>query len=123
MAHNCDGCKYLYLDGQGYSDYTWEETYVTCALDLNPHLPMQEPMNYRDDNVGRLRWLATMAHECDKYDAGDRVTTTPDGNVMNFTDDDEQMLAIIRDQGRHEGDIDIDECRKHETVHGGESWS
>lgn len=122
MATNCDGCKYLYLDGQGYSDYTWEETYVTCALELNPHLPVQEPCDYRDDSVGRLRWLAMMAHDCDKYAAGDQVCITPDGNIQGFTDDNEQMRAILKHY-QDGGEPDLLRCRQFSTAYGGEPWS
>lgn len=123
MAHNCHGCKYLYLDGQGYSDYTWEETYVTCALDKNEALPMQEPYNYNEDSVGTLRWLAMLACECDSYSPGEQVTVTPDRNIDNFTDDDEQMLAIIKcHRDGDDQDIDLEQCRQNETVHGDKRW-
>lgn len=123
MAHNCHGCKYLYLDGVGYSDYTWEETYVTCALEKNDNLPIHEPWDYNDDMTGTLRWLATLACECDSYDAGEQVTITPDGNVQNFTDDDQQMFAILKHHNNDPDNINLDDCRKHETVHGDKSWT
>lgn len=123
MAQNCDGCKFLYLDGRGYSDWTWEETWVTCALNLNPFLPVEEPMDYREDNVGRLRWLATMAHECDQYAAGTQVCVSPDGNIREFTDDAEQMYAILRlYRDDNEDGVSIEDCRKHGNVYGRESW-
>ena len=38
---SCVGCKFLYSEGKGYSNYTWEETEVRCAKDKNPNLPAE----------------------------------------------------------------------------------
>lgn len=128
-GYSCHGCKFLYKDGQGYSDYTWEETFLTCALNRNPALPIQEPWGYNDDMTKTLRWMATFAFECEKREPGDMVTVTPDGNISEGTNDREQMRAIIGHQrdyryecGEKVTDEDLDKCLKHETVHGGQGY-
>ena len=35
---SCIGCKFLYSRGEGYSNWTWMETYVHCAKDRTPNL-------------------------------------------------------------------------------------
>lgn len=116
-SYTCHGCKFLYIDGQGYSDYTWEENFLTCALDLNKNLPIEEPWDYDDDMAKTLRWMATLSFECERFAPGKCVTVSPDGNVKNFTDDDEQMCAIIEREA-YDDNNDLDLCRKHENVHG-----
>ena len=44
LGRSCVGCKYLYGQGHGYSNYTWEETTVRCALDRNQALSMSLPL-------------------------------------------------------------------------------
>ena len=95
--YSCYGCKYLYKNGTGYSDWTWESTEITCAKGLNDNLPIEEPSNYDDDMTGRLRWLARLACECDEYSQGSMVTVSPDGNVLDGSQDDKQMRAILGD--------------------------
>ena len=65
---SCVGCKFLYSEGQGYSNYTWEDTEVRCAKDKNQNLPAPEGCDWTPhcDN-----WPKTNASRCELYAAGD----------------------------------------------------
>lgn len=120
-SFTCHGCKFLYEDGQGYSDCTWEDTFLTCALHLNDKLPIEQPYSYNDDMTQTLRWMATLSlpDGCEKFSAGEVVCVTPDGNIQNFTSDDEQMRAIIADHTHNDNrNIDLEKCRKNENIYG-----
>jgi len=96
---SCVGCKFLYTEGHGYSNYTWEETSVECAKDKNPNLPKDEPYdwNEKDDN-----WPATNASRCDLYAPGEKVCLDVDGEngPADETSDEEAILAICEHSER-----------------------
>jgi hypothetical protein len=88
---SCVGCKFLFGDGNGYSDYTWMDTGVRCARERNPKLPVDEPYDWQmePDNLP-----ATMEGRCDLYSPGPYITISPDGNPNSDPIDDEQKQAI-----------------------------
>jgi hypothetical protein len=93
----CLGCKYLYGDGSGYSNYTWMETYVRCAKDKNPELlkDQEEPCDWNKENDN---WKPTMNGRCDEFSAGDYITLDPDREIKlsEETKDQEQIEAIFK---------------------------
>jgi hypothetical protein len=91
---SCVGCKFLWADGDGYSDYTWMETFLRCAKDRNVALAkgdVHEPYDWitEPDNLP-----ATMNGRCDLYSAGPHITVSPDGFWDDEPIDDEQKAAI-----------------------------
>jgi hypothetical protein len=107
---SCVGCKFLYGDGTGYSNYTWMETYARCALHLNPALEdnCEKPFNWPPDSPTDDQWGPTMSWRCDRYAHGSFITLDPDreGHPRDMSDDDEQIRAICEadqfPEGRHE---------------------
>ncbi len=96
---SCIGCKYMYGQDSGYSNYTVENTAIICALNKNKNLPKDEPHNWNQENDN---WPATMDSRCDSYSAGGMVRLDVDGEdlVEDQTDDLEQLKAIKEDCGR-----------------------
>lgn len=92
---NCFGCKYLFGRGHGYSDYTWMETYIECAKELNEHLPIEMCVGFMDDEAPSLRLLAVVAQECDQYEPGPFITVSPDGNPDDSFIDADQFKAFF----------------------------
>ncbi len=68
---SCVGCQYLYLQDEGYSNWTVEETTVICALNKNPQLPANLPFdwNFRYENQDSTKdnWPKTQNMTCDSY--------------------------------------------------------
>ena len=75
---SCIGCKFLYCQDIGYSNYTVTDTEVFCAKNLNPNLPADEPYdwNQNDDN-----WLRTSESRCDQYAAGPMIHLDVEGEI------------------------------------------
>lgn len=96
QPRSCVGCKYLWADGSGYSDYTWMDTDVKCAKGRNPNLPTAEPYDWTQeaDNLP-----ATMNGRCDAFSPGPYITISPDGDPSDTPIDDEQRIAIETDRG------------------------
>jgi hypothetical protein len=91
MSGSCVGCKFLWADGIGYSDYTWIDTDVKCAKERNPNLPTAEPFDWKHepDNLP-----ATKDARCSEYAQGPYITVSPDGYWNDEPIDDEQKSAI-----------------------------
>lgn len=92
---SCLGCKYLYGDGHGYSNWTWMETYLTCALNANPNLNgIDMPFDYTSQESDEFE--PTKNSRCLVYSEGKFITLDPDREIVleNETDDIEQLLAI-----------------------------
>lgn len=89
---SCVGCKFLFGDGRGYSDWTWLDTDVRCALDRNPSLPDAEPFdwNMNDDN-----WGPTKDGRCTAFSPGPYIVVSPDGEPRTDPIDAEQARAIM----------------------------
>lgn len=96
---SCLGCKFLYTQGIGYSSYTWEETEVNCAKNLNANLPDEEPYDW---NKEVDNWPATMTSKCSLYAPGNKVDLDVDGDdgPADYTDDEEAIIAICEHSGR-----------------------
>jgi hypothetical protein len=96
---SCIGCKFLYGDGSGYSNYTWMETYVRCALHRNPALEddHEKPFDLTEDPE-KDTWAPTMNGRCDHYAAGVFITLDPDReeHPADSSHDREQVLAICK---------------------------
>lgn len=100
---SCCGCKFLYGDGSGYSNYTWMETYIRCALDKNPALRGDVEARY-DWNKENDQCPETMNGRCDSYSPGSYIELDPDREGVPYEyrsgwdpydfDDEEQYLAI-----------------------------
>lgn len=109
MCKSCVGCKFLYEDGTGYSNYTWMDTWVRCALNLNPKLEgdVESPYEFRHQGQP-LPQLEGM--RCDRYAPGPMITLDPDreGQPFDYRDnrwdpydfeDEEQYKAIAENDG------------------------
>ena len=96
---SCVGCKFLYSEGQGYSNYSLMETEVRCAKDKNPNLPALEVDDWtpQSDN-----WPATNSSRCELYAHGEMVAMDVDGEdgPATYTQDEEAITAICEHSGR-----------------------
>lgn len=109
MTQSCAGCKYLYGDGQGYSTWTWLETFARCALGKNPNLARSgsEDCGSVPWNNGEPmppNWPPIATSRCDSYSPGEFITLDPDreDKIESLTDDPEQIAAIKRSDGQIE---------------------
>lgn len=77
---SCVGCKYLFADGYGYSNYTWMDTFIRCALNKNKNLKKdtEEPCNWTHD-PDHDNFPPTMHSRCEDYEEGPFFTLDPDG--------------------------------------------
>ena len=98
---SCVGCKFLYTEGFGYSNYTWEETSVKCARNKNPNLPSDEPYDWNENEKGD-NWPATNSSRCELYAAGPKVCLDVDceNGPADETSDEEAIVAICEHSGR-----------------------
>jgi hypothetical protein len=101
MSKSCVGCKFLYGQGVGYSNYTWEDTEVHCAKDRNPHLPQSEPYDWKREPEAD-NWDKTKESRCALYAPGEYVTLDVDGEdgPADSSTDQEQIDAIVKHSGR-----------------------
>lgn len=96
---SCVGCKFLCGAGSGYSNYTWMETYVKCALELNPAL---EEDHEQPEGFARHptldEWPPTKDGRCDRYAPGQYWTADPDREDRPADDlnDAEQIAALTK---------------------------
>ncbi|MHB1310501.1 MAG: hypothetical protein ACYC3L_00695 [Gemmatimonadaceae bacterium] len=101
-SESCVGCKFLYSDGTGYSNYTWLETYARCALGKNEALKgdCEEPFDLTTDPA-QDTWGPTMNGRCERYAAGVHVTLDPDreDHPSAQSEDAEQITAICAADG------------------------
>lgn len=103
---SCAGCKYLWSNGDGYSDYTWMNTYIQCMQDRNPILEKKEwerPSDWPDDgkdlrNIVRVvDWEPLVNSRCPEYDpTGHHVTVSPDGYVESEWRPDDDQLSLLK---------------------------
>lgn len=100
---SCVGCKFLYGDGSGYSNYTWMDTFVRCALGKNPKLTERhdEPEGFaaKAPQDTEDKWPPTMNGRCERYASGVYIVLDPDreeypGDTKGA--DDEQVRAICK---------------------------
>ena len=98
---SCVGCKYLYSEGVGYSNSSWLETDIRCAIDVNKNLPRIEPLYWKKEPDN---WPATNDSRCVLYSPldGRMVEMDIDGDEEpgDFTQDEEAILAILKHSDR-----------------------
>lgn len=98
MSTSCVGCKFLYGDGSGYSNYTWMETYIRCALNKNALLTndAEQPTNWPPTKPHDDKWLPTINGRCGNYSEGIFILLDPDreDHPADQSADDEQIKAI-----------------------------
>lgn len=97
--NSCVGCKYLYSEGQGYSNYTWEETEVRCAKDKNLNLPADKAYDWTPESDN---WPKTKDSRCDLYAPGEMVALDVDGEdgPADYTQDEDAITTICTHSGR-----------------------
>lgn len=98
-SKSCVGCKYLYSIGLGYSNYTWLDNEVRCALGRNPNLGAEEPSDW---NKSPDNWQCTKDSRCELYANGEYIALDVDGEngPADFSADEEQIAAICSSSGR-----------------------
>lgn len=96
---SCVGCKFLFTQGTGYSNYTWIDNELSCAKARNPALPVEEGCDWtkEPDNCP-----ATKAGRCELYAPGEMVCLDVDGEdgPADHTQDEEVIVAICEASGR-----------------------
>lgn len=99
LDQSCLGCKFLYRQDRGYSNWTVEETEALCAHDANPNLPANEPWDWTTG--GGDNWPKTNRSRCVRYSAGKQVGLDVDGEVhpRDCTDDPETIAAVCAHAG------------------------
>jgi hypothetical protein len=104
---SCVGCKFLYRQDDGYSNYTVTDSEVRCALDKNPNLPAPFPYDWIQDVDN---WPRTGASRCERYGPGPFIELDVDKEVgpADSSTDEEQIAAIcahanIGPHGRSDG--------------------
>lgn len=102
-CNSCVGCKFLYTQQEGYSDYTVTDEFIECALDKNPNLPADEPIDWRSDmSTGEDNWPATQNSRCGSYspieEEREHVVLDVDKEIgpADCTDDEEAVDAICK---------------------------
>jgi len=90
---SCLGCKFLFSQDLGYSNYTVEETEIRCAKNRNSNLPASEPYDWKR---GEDNWPATQGSRCELYAPGEMVHLDVEGEdtVDSQTTDREVIDAI-----------------------------
>lgn len=97
---SCCGCKFLFGNGEGYSDWTWLDTEVTCAKGANPQLPADDPYDWKNDKPDEDQWDPTKNGRCALYDPGPFITLSPDRSESpEKLGADEEMSALLRAGG------------------------
>lgn len=104
MSASCCGCKYLYSEGRGYSNYTWLDTAVMCAKERNRNLIGHNEMEPSDwvCDPALDNWPKTNTSRCELYSEGVFVALDVDGenNAADHSADKEQVEAINKHCGR-----------------------
>lgn len=102
--NSCIGCKFLYKEDSGYSNYTVEETTVNCAIRRNPNLPSSEPYDWysRGMDADNDNWPRTNDSRCDRFSPGKYIWLDVDHEekISELSDDPEQVAAIQEHSGR-----------------------
>ena len=91
---SCVGCKFLYMQDTGYSNYTVEGTDAICAKGRNPNLGAEVPYDWKQNPDN---WSATNESRCELYEFSEiTVSLDVDGECKAAaqTDDAEVIAAI-----------------------------
>ena len=90
---SCVGCKFLYSQDSGYSNWTVEETEILCAKKRNPNLPASEAWDWKKDEDN---WPATKDSRCDLYAPGEMIQLDVDGeNTVESQTTDREVIDAI----------------------------
>ena len=97
---SCFGCKFLYGDGQGYSNWTWMDTFLICALSQSEKLKsgeVQKPYTAYEQREPltperEAELLNLTGPRCSFYSPGPFVELCPD------RDEEYKDLCIDEDQ-------------------------
>ena len=101
MSTTCVGCKYLYSIGRGYSNYTWENTEINCALDKCAKYPADIPYDWQRQ-TGEDNWPVTNQSRCKSYEPGPFIELDVDGDngPADFSEDIAQISSVSLHSGR-----------------------
>lgn len=101
---SCYGCKFLYEQQTGYSNYTVEGGEVRCAKDANPNLPADTPQDWNMVEIGQVpdghdnpdNWPKTNQSRCDRFKPGSwlQLAVDEDDDLLDGKPDLEQVAAI-----------------------------
>jgi hypothetical protein len=99
---SCWGCKYLYSVGAGYSNYTWLDDEICCALNKNPNLPAVKPYDWQAVKSNLDNWPKTQNTRCESYTEGPFIELDVDeeDGPACYTSDEEVINLICADTGR-----------------------
>lgn len=95
MEKLCTHCALCYRQDSGYSNYTVEETEISCLLDLNPHFPATESYLWETEQSKEVR----IAQKCKSYRNGEPIhidVERESGNDIRFYTKDEVALLTWR---------------------------
>lgn len=96
QPRGCQGCKFLYAEGVGFSDDDREGTRFSCALNRNKQLPVEVStrMTVIEASTGLIA--------CERYARGVHVSLDVIGKEGPglYSRDDEQIEAIALHAGR-----------------------
>lgn len=99
-AKSCVGCKFLYAQDEGYSNYTVEDTDIHCAMGRNASLPASKPYDWEWNIETADNWPATNASRCERYVLGKSMPhfdVDGDETALTQAHDLESLLALISD--------------------------
>ena len=103
---SCWGCKYLFSVGEGYSNYTWIDNSIRCALNKNPNLPADRPYDWIHTDEGD-NWPKTNNSICESYIKGPFIALDVDGDdgPADYTQDEEviKLICASTNRGRNGG--------------------
>lgn len=100
---SCVGCKWLYSQGSGYSNYTWTDTFIHCAQHKNPHLEAGDAEGCYDWNQDpeRDNWDKTSRSRCELYAPGEMINLDVDGEDDLRQHDVEALRLALTQARRH----------------------
>lgn len=101
MSYSCLGCKWLYFEDYGYSNYTVTNTGVFCALDQNENLPrgensVEEPYDWTYDPEND-NWPKTNKSRCTGYqECKEHIRFDVEGEttMADFEDQDQALIVF-----------------------------
>ena len=101
MNESCLGCKFLYGNGTGYSNYIWMETYLECSLDMNDNLKEVEmPCEFPGQVVDEF--IPTKNSRCKLFSPGEFIILSPDrdDDLSDYLDREQIDIILNHDRQR-----------------------